>query len=468
MENNKEAILAPPSPYGPIYHQREEVGSIMHCAIGLRDPIDVEAIKSAFANSMITKHPMFTRVMIKDHRGRYRWQKPSHPINIDDHIIVHHHKGIAAIAQEKEEAVNAYLSDLSVSTPMSKEKPLWELHMLLGLDCLVWRVHHSVGDGASLFSMLLACFGKDSKCDPEKPKDGKSSADGNSSTGSGEKKTIWPRKKGRKSLWWTLKFSEKLGARLLWAKDKKTAISGGDGVEQWPRKIVTVKFKLGDFKALRKSIPNVTVNDVFLGLISSALSKYLRSIDNEARPRNCRITGMCAVNVRDVPTLQASELSQCSTFSGWGNKSGTVLVPMKLLRSKDELHPLENVKRIKSMMDRKKQSYEAHITYLSIPSTSNLFGLKVAAWLLKRYLLRTTFQCSNLMGPKEEVAIAGNPVTYIRGNASATPQAIAIYFVTYAERADVQIIVAKDIIQNPEFLAKCFEESFYEMLTANA
>lgn len=41
-----------------------------------------------------------------------------------------------------------------------------------------------------------------------------------------------------------------------------------------------------------------------------------------------------------------------------------------------------------------------------------------------------------------------------------------MHMVSYAGRADMQILVAKDIIPDPEFLAKCFEDSLLEMKEA--
>lgn len=35
--------------------------------------------------------------------------------------------------------------------------------------------------------------------------------------------------------------------------------------------------------------------------------------------------------------------------------------------------------------------------------------------------------------------------------------------VSYAGRADMQVQVAKDIIPDPEFLAKCFEDALLEL-----
>lgn len=45
-------------------------------------------------------------------------------------------------------------------------------------------------------------------------------------------------------------------------------------------------------------------------------------------------------------------------------------------------------------------------------------------------------------------------------------QAITMHMLSYAGRADLQILVAKEIIHDPQFLAKCFEDALLEMKEA--
>ena len=42
-------------------------------------------------------------------------------------------------------------------------------------------------------------------------------------------------------------------------------------------------------------------------------------------------------------------------------------------------------------------------------------------------------------------------------------QAVTVHMVSYAGRADLQILVAKDIIPDPQLLARCFEDALLEM-----
>lgn len=59
-----------------------------------------------------------------------------------------------------------------------------------------------------------------------------------------------------KMICWTILSMIGFVGRCLWVKDEKTAISGGDGVELWPRMAATAKFSLQDMKTVKRAIPN--------------------------------------------------------------------------------------------------------------------------------------------------------------------------------------------------------------------
>ena len=44
--------------------------------------------------------------------------------------------------------------------------------------------------------------------------------------------------------------------RALWVRDRETVISGGEGVELWPRKLATARFSIQDMKVVKKAVPN--------------------------------------------------------------------------------------------------------------------------------------------------------------------------------------------------------------------
>ncbi|CAK9140804.1 unnamed protein product [Ilex paraguariensis] len=241
-------IDEPLTPAGRLF-LRPELNTIITCAIGLKNPIEVDAVESQIRNSMLIEHPRFCSLMIKDRHGREHWRRTQ--VNLDQHIIVRHESD-GDTAADDEEAVNDYLADLSLSSPLSADKPLWEIHLLMSQKCAIFRVHHALGDGISLMSMFLSCCRKaDDPTQPATVNSGDSSS--TSSRRNGREWKVW---RLVKMLWYTLIFVFEFGLRSLWLKDKKTAVIGGAGVELWPRKLATAKFHLDDMKAVKKAVPH--------------------------------------------------------------------------------------------------------------------------------------------------------------------------------------------------------------------
>lgn len=253
----------PVTPAGRLF-LRPELDTIIHCIIGLQDSLDVEQAKSIVKTSLMVKHPRFTSLLVKDHNGIERWRKTD--IDIDRHVISADR--ILPRNDDVNTTVNDYVADLSVSSPLSLDKPLWEVHVLTACNCVVLRLHHALGDGVSLMSMFLNSCRKAGKED-EVPSMG----------GGGERKQR--RRTWRevliglvKMIVFSLVFCVEFLLRLL-VSDRKTVVSGGDGVELWPRKLSTARFSLEDMKTVKKSVPGSTINDVLFGVVSSGLSKYL-------------------------------------------------------------------------------------------------------------------------------------------------------------------------------------------------
>ncbi|KAI9088651.1 hypothetical protein K1719_029765 [Acacia pycnantha] len=57
-------------------------------------------------------------------------------------------------------------------------------------------------------------------------------------------------------LWFCVIFSIEFVLRCLWVRDRRTVLSGGAGVEDWPRTMATAKFRLEDMKVLKKAVTN--------------------------------------------------------------------------------------------------------------------------------------------------------------------------------------------------------------------
>lgn len=441
MESHPDEPL---TPAGRLFLQ-PHMNTIIHCVVGFERPIDVPKSKDAIMSSIMVRHPRFRSVLVRDKRGFEHWRETG--VDIDQHFVEVHDST----------SVNDYVAGLSFSSPLSEDKPLWEVHVLAEHRCGVFRIHHALGDGISLVSMLLAgCRLAD---DPEALP---AVAGGKRTESAGRIGSLWGL---LKMVLLSIVFVFEFVLRALWVSDRKTAISGGAGVELWPRKLATATFSIDDMKAVKNALAGVTINDVLFGVVSSGLSRYLDNRSPNALPEGLRITGLAMVNIRRQPGLQdLSKLMKSNSGTRWGNKFGMLLLPTYY--HKVGADPLSYVKRAKKMIDSKKLTLEGHFSYKIGNLVMSWFGAKVACLLNYRIVCNTTFTISNIVGPTEKITLAGNPVAYLRANTSSLPHALTMHMVSYAGRADMQILVAKDIIPDPEFLAKCFEDSLLEMKEA--
>jgi hypothetical protein len=89
--------------------------------------------------------------------GSPRWARVT--VNVDDHIIVPA-LDAAAVEADPDQVVEDYVASLS-TLPMELSRPPWEFHFLdfptsEATSTAVVRIHHSIGDGMSLITLLLA------------------------------------------------------------------------------------------------------------------------------------------------------------------------------------------------------------------------------------------------------------------------------------------------------------------------
>ncbi|KAJ8766596.1 hypothetical protein K2173_001114 [Erythroxylum novogranatense] len=450
----------PVTPAGRLF-LRPEMDTIIHCAIGVKNHIDVDLIKSIVRNSLMVKHPRFCSLLVRGKDGVEYWRRTE--VDIDKHVIIvdpiskdaaaddgDHHLGSLDKNDDAERIVNEYLADLSVSTPLSADKPLWEVHLLLEQNCIVLRIHHALGDGISLMSLFLADCRKSE--DPTAVPTVTTVGRRDSRIRGSDNGCLAVLLGFLKMVFFSIVFCIEFALRGWWLSDRKTLISGGSGLELWPRKMTTAKFWIEDMKVVKEAVGNATINDVLFGVISSGLSRYLDHRSPNGLSDGLRLTGVAMVNLREQPG------------SRWGNRFGLLLLPVYY--QKPGVDPLEYVRRAKKMIGRKKRTLEAHFSYFIGHLIMSWLGSKAAYILNYRVICNTSFTISNVFGPKEEITLGDNPITFLRVNTSTIPHALTMHMVSYAGRADMQILVAKDIIPDPEFLAKCFEGALLEMKKA--
>ncbi|XP_051136335.1 wax ester synthase/diacylglycerol acyltransferase 11-like isoform X2 [Andrographis paniculata] len=354
-------IDEPVTPAGRLFLQ-PQIDQVINCAMASEHEIPLDSIKPEIQNSLLLVHPKFRSLMVRDSVGREYWRRTE--VDVDRHLIFIHRRLSEDPSVSDEDAVNDYLADLSNSSPLPADKPLWEIHILVAHKSAVFRVHHALGDGVYLMAMLLSfCRRID---DPSQTP----------SIRGVDTSSFMPRRWTVPTLvkivWFTVIYVLEIALRILWRRDRRTAVSGGDGVELWPRKLATARFRLDDMKTVKRAVPNSTINDVLFGILSSGISRYLNIRSSKALKEGERITGATMVNLRQQ---YLSSLKDHHASTQHGNRFGVILLP--IYYHGHGLNPLDSVKRAKAMIDKKKLSLEALFTYVVSLLVTCFFGAKV-------------------------------------------------------------------------------------------
>ncbi|MFS7933446.1 putative O-acyltransferase, WSD1 [Helianthus anomalus] len=235
----------PLSPAGRLFVQ-PATHQIINCTLGLEQPLSLDAAKHVVSNSLMIQHPRFSSLLVTDNNGREYWRKTE--LNIDRHIILR--PDPIGEADSDEAAINDYVADLTVSSPLSYDKPLWEIHLLPAHKCVVLRIHHALGDGISLMSLMLTLTRK--LDDPDQTPAIEPLV--SSKRKRNENGTLGKVIKVLKMIWFSLIYVIEFIMRGVWVNDGKTVVRGGEGVEMWPRKLVTARFRVEDMKTVKNAV----------------------------------------------------------------------------------------------------------------------------------------------------------------------------------------------------------------------
>ncbi|XP_019081272.1 wax ester synthase/diacylglycerol acyltransferase 5 isoform X2 [Vitis vinifera] len=301
----------PLSPAARIFH--EPCFNVYVIAIvGCKTRINVDVIKANLGHTFL-KHPRFSSLQVKDMKkdGAMKWVRTK--VDLDKHVIV---PRIHNTIDSPDKTVEDYISNLS-KTSIDFSKPLWELHILNlktsdAESIAVFRSHHSLGDGMSLMSLVLACTRQISNPEalPTLPVKKSSNPDPVNSGG----------------IWWTIQLFWNtivdvlmFVATALFLKDTVTPLSGvqkkGDGLGS--RRFVYRTVSLDDIKLIKNGM-KTTINDVVMGVSLAGLSRYLNRRYGEAKedkgateeknnlPKNIRLRATLLMNIRPSPGIHAA------------------------------------------------------------------------------------------------------------------------------------------------------------------
>uniref|UniRef100_A0ACD5ZG44 Uncharacterized protein n=1 Tax=Avena sativa TaxID=4498 RepID=A0ACD5ZG44_AVESA len=437
--------------------------------MGLGVPLNLPAFRAGIG-SQLARYPRFQSIQVIKNARPHWVLAPA--LNLDDHIIVVPISPDAASA-DPDRAVEDYAASLSTA-PMDRSRPLWEFHFLdfptsEATSTAVLRVHHSLADGMSLLTLLMASTR--SAADPSRlpAMPAPPARSGN----------IYARPRPSRSqgglafaawiwlfvvlAWHTVVDVTLFVAIIMFARDPHTLFmrpdSGGGGGD-FPRRkrFVNRSLKLDDVKFLKEAI-NCTVNDVLVGVTSAALSRYYFRRSGDTTTRKICLRSVLLVNLRAPTSLQAYvDMIESGDSNGvkLGNQLGYIMLPFHIAMHED---PLEYVREAKKVMDRKKRSLEVVFTRMLGEVILKSLGIKAASVIFHRMLAHTTIAFSNMIGPAEQVEFYGHPVVSIAPSVYGQPGALIVHYQSYNNTIKVILGVDEEHFPDHGQLLDDFTES---------
>ncbi|KAI3681847.1 hypothetical protein L6452_36652 [Arctium lappa] len=472
----------PLSPSALLFHEPNFNVHVI-AIMGSKNPIDPRVAFEKLPHTLL-KHYRFSSLQVVDDKngGTMKWVPTN--VNLRDHII------IPTIPQTLDSSPDQFLQDYVHNlskTSIDASKPMWEIH-LLNLETsdaaavVIFRIHHSLGDGTSLMSLLLACTRQISNPDavptiPTRKDSGWFSYYSSMCSGGGGGGSWW---------WWRWLMTVWMVMRLVWntvvdmtcfmatavfLKDTETPLKAPAGAEFTPRRFVYRTVSLDDVKFVKNAM-NMTINDVALGVTQAGLSRYLDRRYGEGKEddgtistekknnlpkKKIRLRSTLLVNTRPSSGIQAlADMMEKDTKAKWGNSIGYVFLPFTI-GIKDD--PIDYVRDAKAMIDRKKLSLEALYTSSIVDLVLKLFGVKASSLFAHKIFSHTTLVFSNMVGPIEEIGFYGHNLEYLAPCCYGQPHGLMINLQSYVNKLTIVLSVDERIIPDPHKLLDDLEDS---------
>ncbi|KAL6320350.1 hypothetical protein AAG906_007047 [Vitis piasezkii] len=441
-------VEEPLSPAARLFQTRQ-FNCYIIAIIGCKTVFNSHVIKAGLEHTLI-KHPRFSSLMVAGKMGgEMRWIRTK--VNVEDHVII---PNVDPNMGSPDQFIENYISNMT-KTYLDDSKPLWDIHLLNvktseAESTAIFRIHHSIGDGMSIMSLVLACTRKTSDLNALP--------------------TIPTKKRQRSSnsgrfirlvsyIWFVLQV---ICNTLV---DVVTCT----GVELSPKWFVHRTISLDDIKLVKNAM-DMTINDVILGVTQAGLSRYLNRQYGEGNaeedaakqkrnnlPRKLRFRAALIFNIRPSMAIEAlADMMERKSKTKWGNYIGYALLPITIALRDD---PLDYVRGAKAIVDRKKRSLEAKCTFLSAKYIVNLLGAKVAAAISHRVFSNTTMSFSNVVGPVDEISFYGHPMAYLAPSVYGHPHALTVHFQSYMNMMTISLAVDRDAVPDPHQLCNDLAES---------
>ncbi len=444
-----------------------DINLMMIVGIWLLSPaITIEALRERIATRLL-QYERFRHKVVLNGLGAH-WVE-------DTDFDIAHHVVVEPIRRQRGQSERAALQqrcgELAV-TPLDPRRPLWQFHLVEsyeGACALVVRIHHCIGDGIALTSVMnsITDGGRDPPQrhqvddldDPDadwlsdavlKPLTGLA-VKALDLYGSGVAKSIDLLAHPKQPLLGSLdiakaglQIASDLAALALMADDSPTRLKGkliGRKAVAWSEPM-----PLDAVKVIGRGL-NCSINDVLLSCASGAIGGWLR--DQGDDPSGAEIRAMVPVNLR--PIEQAWQL---------GNRFGLapLLLPIGMA------NPIERVYAVRQRMSQLKGSYQPLLAF-GVLALSGLFIKPVQDLVLGLFAKKTTAVMTNVPGPAQPLKFCGATLRQSMFWVPASGDVgVGVSILSYAGGVQFGLITDTALCAEPQAIIDRFEPEFQKLL----
>ena len=443
-----------------------DVNLMMIVGVWLLRPGITHAALCERVQDKLLKYERFRQKVVQDPMGA-SWLEDD-AFDIERHVL--HHKVRRKAGQSEREALQAEVGELS-NTPLDPDHPLWQFHLIddyEGGSALVARVHHCIGDGIALISVMLSIT--DGGMDPPQRKKRElpeSEGDWLSDAvmrpltdlatkaigmyGGGVAKSMEMLSNPQQGLSGSVEMARTgakvlgdVGAMAMMPDDSATILKGkplGQKVVAWGEPI-----PLDQVKAIGKAL-NCSINDVLLACVAGAIGEYLRDHDDD--PEGKEIRAMVPVNLR--PLEKAWQL---------GNRFGLAPLVLPIGIS----NPIERVYAVRRRMTELKDSYQPLLAF-AVLSVAGLLIKPVQDVLLGLFAKKATAVMTNVPGPAVPLKFCGATLRQTMFWVPASGDiGVGVSVLSYGGGVQFGLITDKKLCPDPQAIIDRFEPEFEKLL----
>jgi diacylglycerol O-acyltransferase / wax synthase len=444
-----------------------DVNLMMIVGVWLLQPGISHAALCERVQDKLLKYDRFRQKVVQDPMGA-TWVHDE-AFDINRHVL-HEKKLKRERGQSEREALQARVGELA-NTALDPEHPLWQFHLIddyEGGSAMVARIHHCIGDGIALTSVMLSIT--DGGMDPPKRRkraapesDGDWLADavvkpltdlatkaigmyGGSVTKSMEMLSN-PQQGLMGSLDMARTGAKVLGdvaAMAMMADDSPTLLKGkpiGQKIVAWGEPL-----PLAQVKVIGKAL-NCSINDVLLACVAGAIGAYLNELGDD--PSGKEIRAMVPVNLR--PIEKAWQL---------GNRFG--LAPLTLPIGIE--NPIERVYAVRTRMNQLKDSYQPLLAF-AVLSVAGLLIKPVQDGLLGLFAKKATAVMTNVPGPAVALKLCGSTLRQTMFWVPASGDiGVGVSILSYGGGVQFGLITDKKLCPHPQQIIDRFEPEFEKLL----